>query len=65
MAQDKLQLVQYNVASKRAGLLQIWHFEARTSKMYRYSDVCIDILMLVYRKYHLIFSVAITKVSGN
>jgi hypothetical protein len=41
------------------------HFEVWTGKIYRYVDVCIDILLPVYSLYNLIFSLPITKGFGN
>jgi hypothetical protein len=38
-----------------------WHLKVGTGNMYE----CIDILILVYRLYHFIFSVPITKGSDN
>jgi hypothetical protein len=39
VVQDKLQLVQRNITTKRAGPIHIWHLEVRAGKMYRYMDV--------------------------
>jgi hypothetical protein len=38
MVKDKLQIVQFRVATKRAGPHHIWRLEVGTGKMYRYFD---------------------------
>jgi hypothetical protein len=61
MVQEKLRLVQYSVAGKRAGPIHIWHLEVRTGNTYRHTDVSIYISTFWY----LIFSVPITKGSNK
>jgi hypothetical protein len=55
MVQDKVQSVQYSVASKLAGSLHIW--DGQDVSIYG----CIDILILVDGLYHFTFSVPITR----
>jgi hypothetical protein len=43
----------------------IRYLEVETGNIYRYMNVCVDILILVYRLCNSIFSVPITKVSKN
>jgi hypothetical protein len=61
MKYDTVQLVQYSVVSEHASTLHIWHLEVGTRKTYQYMDMCDDILIVVYRLCHMVFSVPITK----